>query len=83
MTSADPTRVPALSVVRGRPTDAELAALIGALLAALSPGAAEAAPTPAPRSQWADRSPGWQGLPRPGPSSWRASVRPRLQQRGE
>jgi acyl-CoA carboxylase epsilon subunit len=77
MTSVDPTRAPTLSVVRGRPTDAELAALIGALLAALSPGAAEVAPTPAPRGRWADRSPGWHRLPRSGPSSWRASARPR------
>jgi len=77
MTSADPTRVPALSVVRGRPTDAELAALIGALLSALAPGAAEAAPVPAPHSRWTDRAPGWQALPRSGPSSWRASARPR------
>ena len=77
MTNVDPARAPALSVASGRPTDAELAALISALLAALSPGAAEAAPTPAPRSQWADRSPGRHGLPRPGPSSWRASARPR------
>jgi hypothetical protein len=77
VSSADPAGGPALSVVRGRPTDAELAALIGALLAALSPGAAEAAPTPSPRPRWADRSPGWQGLPRPGPSSWRTSGLPR------
>jgi hypothetical protein len=77
MTNVDPTRAPALSVVRGRPTDAELAALIGALLAALAPPAAEAAPTTSPRCRWADRSPGWLGLPRPGPSSWRASALPR------
>ena len=64
-------------MVRGRPTDAELAALIGALLAALSPDAAEAAPNPAPRRRWADRSPGRHGLPGPGPSSWRASGLPR------
>jgi hypothetical protein len=78
MTDVDPTRAPTLSVVRGRPTDVELAALIGALLAALSAGAAEAAePTLPPRRRWADRSPGWHGRPRPGPSSWRASGLPR------
>jgi Acyl-CoA carboxylase epsilon subunit len=73
----DPAPAPALSVKRGRPTDAELAALIGALLAALAPDAAEGAPVPAPHSRWADRAPGWHALPRSGPSSWRASALPR------
>jgi acyl-CoA carboxylase epsilon subunit len=76
VTNVDPVHAPAPVAVRGRPTDAELAALIGALLAALAPGAAEAAPVPA-HSRWTDRARGWHALPRSGPSSWRASALPR------
>jgi hypothetical protein len=77
MTNVDPVHAPRPVAVRGRPTDTELAALIGALLAALAPGAAEATPEPAPHSRWTDRAPGWRALPRSGPSSWRASALPR------
>jgi hypothetical protein len=69
---------PALTVVRGEPTDAELAALVAVLLAAnaAAQAAAAAAPGPPSRPAWADRSRAWFPLPQPGPSSWRASALP-------
>jgi hypothetical protein len=70
---ADPPSRPLLSVVRGDPTPAELAAVVVVL-------AARAGDPPAvsrPRSQWAAR----ERLMRPplaaGPGAWRASALPR------
>jgi len=77
VTNVDPIHAPAPVAVRGRPTDAELAALIGALLAALAPAAAEAVPVPAPHSRWTARARDRHALPRSGQSSWRASALPR------
>ncbi|MEV0678295.1 acyl-CoA carboxylase subunit epsilon [Actinosynnema sp. NPDC050436] len=66
---------PYLSVVRGNPDDAELAALTAVLANLATTG--EAPDAPAPRSSWADRS----RLVRPplahGPGAWRASGLPR------
>lgn len=65
-------------VVRGEPTDAELAALTVVLAAALAgAGIPRTAPRPAARSAWNDPA---ARLRRPlaaGPDAWRASVRPR------
>ncbi|MGH3869633.1 MAG: acyl-CoA carboxylase subunit epsilon [Pseudonocardiaceae bacterium] len=64
---------PAIHIVRGEPSDEELAALI-ATLAALR-GAAAAEP-PAPRSAWANPA-HWLRTPlHPGPSAWRNSALP-------
>jgi hypothetical protein len=60
-------------VVRGTPTDAELAALTVVLLAAASPADA---PPPEP-SAWTDRA-ALMRRPLPvGPGAWRMSARPR------
>jgi Acyl-CoA carboxylase epsilon subunit len=66
---------PLLRVVRGAPDDEELAALTVVLAALAADG--PPAPTPAPKSWWADRA----ALVRPplpsGPGAWRASGLPR------
>jgi hypothetical protein len=61
----DPSR-PLLRIVRGRPDDTELAALV----AVLTRPTAAPAPAPAP-SRWA--SPRLREVLRPGPGAWRAS----------
>lgn len=65
---------PHLRVVRGNPTDEEVAALL-AVVSAL--GAQQEPAPPAPRSAWADR----RNLVREplahGPGAWRASAFPR------
>jgi hypothetical protein len=69
--------VPYLTVVRGEPTDAELAAVI-TVLTARGPAraaAVSAAPPRSARSVWASRH---RLLPEPvpaGPGAWRASAR--------
>jgi acyl-CoA carboxylase epsilon subunit len=67
--------VTAITVNRGRPTDAELAALISVLLAALA-GAPMPPGDPPPPSRWAERGRVLSAPPRPGPHSWRASALP-------
>jgi Acyl-CoA carboxylase epsilon subunit len=58
---------PAIRIVRGVPSDEELAAIVGVLLTRSAPPA----PEPAPASRWAASG-------RPGVrSSWRASALPR------
>jgi acyl-CoA carboxylase epsilon subunit len=76
MNAVSVTQAPAITVVRGRPAPAELAAVVAVLLAA---GAAAAAVPAAPSrfSAWSERSRSQRGLPRPGPHSWRASGLPR------
>ena len=64
---------PLLRVVRGEPSDEELAALTAVLLGA---AAARAADSPR-RSAWADRSAGMRRPLYPGPGAWRASALPR------
>ena len=76
--------VPVLAVTRGRPTDAELAAVTAMLLAAASAAVASAAAADAaaraarrPRHPlWAARSRTRTAFPRPGSDGWRASVLP-------
>ncbi|WP_460406795.1 acyl-CoA carboxylase epsilon subunit [Actinophytocola sediminis] len=64
-------RRPVLRVVRGEPTEVEVAALVAAL-AGLS---TESSPQPPPRSRWSDRASQLrQPLPH-GQDAWRASAR--------
>ncbi|MET9001564.1 acyl-CoA carboxylase epsilon subunit [Amycolatopsis sp. Hca4] len=65
---------PRLRVVRGLPDDAELAAVITALLA-VSAASAPVRPEPA-RSAWAAPAARWDAQP-VGPDSWRLSGLPR------
>ncbi|GGK31028.1 hypothetical protein GCM10010124_24830 [Pilimelia terevasa] len=58
-------------IVRGAPTDRELAALVGVLM---TRGRPAAAPAPA-RSAWA--AAGRPGAPRPGRGAWRRAALPR------
>jgi hypothetical protein len=66
------TSEPLLRVVRGEPTDVELAALV-AVVAARASG--EAAEPPAPRSRWAAPRP--RPELRHGPGAWTGSALPR------
>jgi len=62
---------PALRIVRGEPTDAEVVALVTALTAASA-----APPVPErPRSRWADRAAQLRTPLSPGPDAWRAATR--------
>ena len=71
--NATPEKRRALVLVRGTPTDEELAALtVGLLAAAVRPDA----PAPPERSAWSDPA---ARVRRPlpvGPGAWRASARP-------
>jgi hypothetical protein len=62
-------------VVRGEPTDAELAALV-AVLAARAGAARAAAATPAPRPSWANPARRLRTPIRPNPGAWRRSALP-------
>jgi Acyl-CoA carboxylase epsilon subunit len=67
---------PVLRVVRGEPTDTEVAALVVALVAATE--RAGAAPTQVPaRSLWRNRSRNIRPAVSPSPGAWRASGLPR------
>ncbi|WP_243788169.1 acyl-CoA carboxylase epsilon subunit [Saccharopolyspora gloriosae] len=75
-----PDRRPVLRVLRGKPTDAEIAALTATLAAFSASG--EAAEPEAPVSYWASRGDRLrhgpaQAAPRPGRGAWRYSTRPR------
>jgi hypothetical protein len=80
MGATDPTE-PGIRVVRGRPDDAELAALVAALLAATAPApagaGASASASASARTPWSD--PAWRRdtplTARPG--AWRLSGLPR------
>ncbi len=76
MTAVEETQVPVITVIRGRPTPAELAAVVAVLLAAAA-SAPETAPAAARSSVWAEHFWTRHDLPRPGPRSWRASALPR------
>ena len=65
---------PHLRVVRGNPTDEEVAALL-AVVSTLR--TQEEAPPPAPRSAWADRRTLVRQPLAHGPGAWRASAFPR------
>ena len=58
-------------VVRGTPTDEELAALTVVLLAAVAP---QGDPPPVPRSAWADRAARMRRPLPVGPDAWRTSA---------
>jgi len=66
-------------VVRGTPTDAELAALTVVLAAGAAAGSAAGAVRngPGPVSRWSDPAARMRTLPHPGPGAWRASAWPR------
>ena len=73
---ARPAREPALTVVAGRPSAEELAALTVALSAVLATRDGPAG-RPWAASGWADRSRMMGAPPRPGPDAWRHSARRR------
>ena len=64
-------------VVRGRPSDAEIAALTVVLAAAAPGAAASETGRPRPRSHWADPAARLRTPLHPGPGAWRASAWPR------
>lgn len=68
-----PVAPPLLRVVRGEPTDEELAALVVAV--AMRSGAA--VPAPVARSLWRSRSRNIRPAVSPSPGAWRASGLPR------
>jgi acyl-CoA carboxylase epsilon subunit len=72
---SEPPAAPRLTVVRGEPTAAELAAVVVVLSArGRRPGPAPAA---RPRSQWTDKARQLRPALTPGPGAWRASALPR------
>lgn len=70
------TERPVLRIVRGEPTDEELAALTAVVMAL--PTSRSAAPDAGAqrRSAWSDRSALLRRMPHPGPNVWRASSLP-------
>jgi hypothetical protein len=64
----------AFRVVRGEPSDAEIAALTVVLAAA---AAVPAGPAPAARDRWSDPAARLRTPLHPGPGAWRASTLPR------
>jgi hypothetical protein len=71
--SADETPPVTLRVVRGTPSDEEVAALVVVL--ASRPGAPDAPPPVGP-SAWTTSTRGGRSLPPPGPGAWLRSGRP-------
>jgi hypothetical protein len=63
---------PGLRIVRGEPTEAEVAALV-AVVAARAAVAAQAPTTGPGRSSWADPARRLRITGRPGPDAWRRS----------
>ncbi|PZF79389.1 acyl-CoA carboxylase subunit epsilon [Jiangella anatolica] len=68
------SEAPLFRVVRGNPTDEEVAALVVALTATAAAGRAPSAP---PRSSWASYWQRRQTPLAPGAGAWRASALPR------
>ncbi|HEY3260605.1 MAG TPA: acyl-CoA carboxylase subunit epsilon [Pseudonocardiaceae bacterium] len=64
---------PLLRVVRGTPSEAELAALTSVVLAAAARAGSDELPTMPRRSAWADRSALMREALHPRPGAWRAS----------
>ncbi|MFL6073576.1 MAG: acyl-CoA carboxylase subunit epsilon [Mycobacteriales bacterium] len=64
---------PHLRIVRGNPTEEELAALVTVLAARPAPGP----PTPRTRPLWNDPATLLRRPHHPGPNAWRASALPR------
>ena len=70
--------MPCSGVVRGEPSDAEIAALTVVLAAvAATATTAAAVPTGAAPSRWADPAARLRPALHPGPGAWRASAWPR------
>jgi hypothetical protein len=69
---ASAPRPPLLRVVRGRPTDEDVAALVVVLAACAA--SAPASPRPRPRQGWSDRAALLRRPPHAGPGGWRASA---------
>ena len=65
---------PLFRVVRGTPTDVELAALSVVLAVRARPAEEAAAPAPG-LSAWVAAARRWQTTGRPGPDAWRLSAR--------
>lgn len=65
-------RAPLLRVVRGQPTQEELAALVTVVAARLAGSPSEPPPS---RSPWADLATAIAPVPHPGPDAWRRSAR--------
>jgi hypothetical protein len=70
----DPAPEPLFRVVRGTPTDVELAAL-SVVLAARTRPTDEQPGTPQGPTAWAASARGGRTLSRPGPDAWRLSAR--------
>lgn len=64
-----------LRVLRGSPTENELAALVAVLLALTEPGQETGQQTPAARGSWADPRRGLPTVVAPGPGAWAAAGR--------
>jgi hypothetical protein len=75
VTGAD--AAPFLYVVRGQPTQAELAAVVTVLAARQAASARAGRPARAVRSTWSDRSRLMRASVSPGPGAWRRSALPR------
>lgn len=73
----EPAQPPVLRVVRGEPTDEELAAVVAVLAARASVTAAAAAAAARPVSHWRNRSRNIRPPQGKGPGAWRASALPR------
>jgi len=74
----DEKPAPVITVLRGQPTPAELAAVMAVLLAVRGAASAAGPATGAARrSWWAQRASVRTDFPRPGPGGWRASALPR------
>jgi hypothetical protein len=73
----DPAPFPALTVLSGKPTPEELAAVVVVLSAVRAYRNADGAAAAPPRSQWAARSRLLRPEVVPGPGAWRASALPR------
>ena len=68
---------PLLTVVRGEPTAAELAALTVVVSALARGSSKESAPDRSARTGWAAKDQMMRPHLRPGPGAWRASAAPR------
>jgi acyl-CoA carboxylase epsilon subunit len=65
-----------ITVTRGEPTSAELAAVLAVLFAARSAATAGLPAESGRPSRWAEHSRARAVFPRPGPHAWRASALP-------
>jgi hypothetical protein len=75
---ADVAGAPVISVVRGQPTEEELAAVVTVLMSRAAPASGSAAaPAPGSRSRWSDRARLLREPVFAAPGAWRASALPR------